>query len=94
MMDTVTKTPAPARGLRKTRTGVVVSNKMRKTIVVAVERRVKEPLYKKYVKRTERFMAHDEQNQCDVGDRVRIMETRPLSQRKRWRLVQIIEKRK
>ncbi|RPH95812.1 30S ribosomal protein S17 [candidate division KSB1 bacterium] len=86
-------TPA-ARGLRKTRVGVVVSNKMKKTIVVAVERRVKDPLYKKYVRQTCKFMAHDEQNQCEPGDRVRIMETRPLSSRKRWRLVAIIEKRK
>jgi small subunit ribosomal protein S17 len=83
-----------ARGLRKTRVGKVVSNKMDKTIVVAVERRVKDPLYQKYVKRTRKFMAHDEQNQCDIGDWVRIMETRPLSARKNWRLVQIIEKRK
>lgn len=82
------------RGLRKTRIGIVVSNKMDKTAVVAVERRVKHALYKKYIKRTRKFMAHDEQNECDIGDRVRIMETRPLSNRKRWRLVQILEKRK
>ncbi len=85
---------APARGLRKSRVGVVVSNKMDKTIVVAVERRVKDPVYKKYVKQTRKFMAHDEKNECDVGDRVRIMETRPLSRNKTWRLVQILEKRK
>lgn len=82
------------RGLRKTRVGLVVSNKMDKTIVVAVERRVIDPLYKKYVKRTRKFMAHDEQNECEVGDRVRIMETRPLSKNKNWRLIQIVEKRK
>ena len=85
---------APARGLRKTRVGVVVSNKMDKTIVVVVERRVKDPVYKKYVKQTRKFMAHDEKNECEIGDRVRIMETRPLSARKTWRLVQVIEKRK
>lgn len=82
------------RGLRKTRVGLVVSNKMDKTIVVAVERRVKDPLYQKYVKRTRKFMAHDEQNECQIGDRVRIMETRPMSKHKNWRLVQIVEKRK
>jgi small subunit ribosomal protein S17 len=85
---------APVRGLRKSRVGVVVSNKMDKTIVVAVERRVKDPVYKKYVKQTRKFMAHDEQNECEIGDRVRIMETRPLSRNKTWRLVQVIEKRK
>jgi small subunit ribosomal protein S17 len=95
MMDSpMTSTTEKDRGLRKTRVGVVVSNKMDKTITVAVERRVKDPLYQKYVKKTRKFMAHDEQNQCDIGDRVRIMETRPLSARKNWRLVQIIEKRK
>ncbi|MBU0508694.1 30S ribosomal protein S17 [bacterium] len=82
------------RGLRKTRIGIVVSNKMSKTIVVAVERRVQDPLYKKYVRRTSKFMAHDETNQCQIGDRVRIMETRPQSKHKHWRLVQVIEKRK
>ncbi|MFZ5433074.1 MAG: 30S ribosomal protein S17 [Calditrichota bacterium] len=90
-VETTSKT---TRGLRKTRVGKVVSNKMNKTIVVAVERRVKDPLYKKYIRQTRRFMAHDENNQCDIGDWVRIMETRPLSKRKNWRLVQIIEKRK
>ena len=95
MMDTSVAAPTTAdRGLRKTRVGKVVSNKMDKTIVVVVERRVKDPLYQKYVKRTNRFMAHDEKNECEIGDRVRIMETRPLSARKNWRLVQIIEKRK
>ncbi len=80
------------RGLRKTRTGVVVSNKMDKTVVVLVERSVKHPLYKKYIKRSKKFHAHDEENQCQVGDRVKIMETRPLSKTKRWRVVEIIEK--
>ncbi len=91
---TQSRAVGPGRSLRKTRIGRVVSNKMDKTIVVAVERRVKDPLYKKYVRRTQKFMAHDEKNECDIGDRVRIMETRPLSARKRWRLVQILEKRK
>jgi small subunit ribosomal protein S17 len=92
----MTDTPGSAatRGLRKTRVGMVVSNKMRKTIVVAVERRVKDPLYKKYIRRTNKFMAHDEDSQCQIGDRVRIVETRPLSKRKRWRLVAIVEKKK
>jgi small subunit ribosomal protein S17 len=85
---------AEERGLRKTRVGVVVSNKMDKTIVVAVERRVKDPLYQKYIKRTRKFMAHDANNECEIGDRVRITETRPLSRLKNWRLAQIIEKRK
>jgi len=80
------------RGIRKTRVGVVVSNKMDKTVVVLVERLVKEPLYKKYIKRSKKFHAHDEENQCQVGDRVKIMETRPLSKTKRWRVVEIIEK--
>ena len=87
-------TSVAERGLRKTRVGVVVSNKMDKTIIVAVERRVKDPLYQKYIKRTRKFMAHDESNECEIGDRVRIAETRPLSRRKNWRLAQIIEKRK
>ena len=90
----ITAAAEDKRGLRKTRVGLVVSNKMDKTIVVAVERRVIDPLYKKYVKRTRKFMAHDEQNECEVGDRVRIMETRPLSKNKNWRLIQIVEKRK
>lgn len=95
MTEQSVRETAPAkRGLRKSRIGVVVSNKMNKTIVVAVERRVQDPLYKKYVRRTSKFMAHDEQNQCKIGDRVRIMETRPLSKHKNWRLVQVIEKRK
>jgi len=74
--------------------GLVVSNKMEKSIVVSVERQIRHPLYKKYVKRTSKFMAHDEQNSCSVGDTVRIMEMRPLSRKKRWRLVEILEKAK
>ena len=82
------------RGLRKTRVGVVVSNKMEKTITVAVIRRVAHPIYKKYFKKTSKLMAHDEKKECGIGDKVRIMETRPLSKNKRWRLVQIVEKAK
>ena len=80
------------RNLRKTRTGKVVSNKMDKTIVVAIEDHVKHPLYGKIVKRTYKLKAHDEENQCGIGDTVKVMETRPLSKDKRWRLVEIIEK--
>jgi len=79
---------------RKTRVGKVVSDKMDKTIVVAVENRVPHPLYKKIIKRTYKLKAHDENNDCGVGDRVRVMETRPLSKDKRWRLVEILEKGK
>lgn len=79
---------------RKVRVGAVVSNKMDKTIVVAVDTRVQHPLYKKIVKRTTKFKAHDEENQCQIGDVVKIMETRPLSKDKRWRLVSIMEKAK
>ena len=82
------------RNLRKTRTGIVASNKMDKTIVVAVQDNVKHPLYNKIVKRTVKFKAHDEENACNIGDRVMIMETRPLSKDKRWRLVEIVEKAK
>ena len=82
------------RNSRKTIVGKVVSNKMDKTIVVAMEDSVKHPLYGKIVKRTVKFKAQDEQNECNIGDRVRIMETRPLSKEKRWRLVEIIEKAK
>ena len=82
------------RNLRKTRVGVVVSDKMDKTIVVAVKDSVQHPLYKQIMKRTVKFKAHDEKNECGVGDRVEIMETRPISADKRWRLVQIIEKAK
>lgn len=80
------------RNLRKTRTGKVVSDKMDKTIVVAVYENVKHPLYNKIVKRTYKLKAHDENNECGIGDTVRVMETRPLSKDKRWRLVEIIEK--
>ena len=83
-----------ARALRKTRVGMVVSDKMDKTIVVAIEDNVKHPVYGKIIKRTLKVHAHDENNECGVGDRVDIMETRPLSKTKRWRLVQIIEKAK
>ena len=82
------------RGIRKTRVGVVVSDKMDKTIVVEIRNRVKHPLYGKIVNRTERLKAHDEENQCGIGDTVRVMETRPLSKEKHWRLVEIIEKAK
>ncbi len=82
------------RNLRKTRVGMVVSNKMDKTIVVAIQDNVKHPLYKKIIKRTIRLKAHDEKNECGIGDKVEIMETRPLSKDKRWRLVRIIEKAK
>ena len=80
------------RNLRKVRVGKVVSDKMDKTIVVAVEDHVKHPLYKKIVKRTYKLQAHDENNECNIGDTVKVMETRPLSKDKRWRLVEIIEK--
>lgn len=82
------------RSLRKTRVGVVVSNKMDKTITVAIERKVPHPIYKKYFKKTTKLHAHDETNQCGLGDVVKIMETRPLSKSKRWRLVEIVEKAK
>ena len=82
------------RNLRKTRVGRVVSVKMQKTIVVAIEDNIKHPLYKKVIKRTVKFKAHDENNECRIGDKVEIMETRPLSKEKNWRLVRIIEKAK
>ena len=82
------------RNLRKTRTGTVVSDKMDKTIVVAIEDNVRHPLYKKIIKRTVKLKAHDENNECNVGDRVELMETRPLSKDKRWRLIKIIQKAK
>ena len=82
------------RNLRKTRVGIVASDKMDKTVVVAIEDNVKHPLYKKIVKNTVKFKAHDENNECGIGDRVLIMETRPLSKDKRWRVVEIIEKAK
>ena len=82
------------RNLRKTRVGKVVSNKMDKTIVVAIVDNVQHPLYKKIIKRTIKLKAHDENNQCNIGDRVEIMETRPISKAKRWRLVKVIEQAK
>ena len=85
---------AEVRGMRKTRIGVVVSDKMDKTVVVAIRTRVKHPLYGKIMNRTNKIKVHDEENQCGVGDTVKIMETRPLSKDKRWRLVEIIEKAK
>ena len=84
----------PDRNLRKTRIGVVSSNKMDKTVVVAVERKVQHPIYGKFLKKTTKFNAHDEKNECSIGDVVRIMESRPLSKTKRWRLVEIVEKAK
>jgi small subunit ribosomal protein S17 len=82
------------RNLRKTRIGIVSGNKMDKTITVNVERKVKHPIYGKFVKKTTKFHAHDEKNECTVGDVVRIMETRPLSKTKRWRLIEVVEKAK
>ena len=82
------------RALRKERIGVVTSTKMDKSIVVSVERREKHPKYGKFIKKTKKFMAHDDKNECGVGDTVRIMETRPMSKLKRWRMVEIIEKAK
>ena len=87
-------TSAEERNLRKIRTGVVTSNKMANTITVAVERRVKHPIYGKFVKKTTKFHAHDEKNECTIGDVVKIMESRPLSKTKRWRLVEVVEKAK
>ncbi|MEM7369247.1 MAG: 30S ribosomal protein S17 [Bacteroidota bacterium] len=85
---------AITRNLRKVRIGKVISDKMEKSIVVSVERRVKHPIYGKFVKKTSTFLAHDENNECGIGDTVRIMETRPMSKRKRWRMVEIIERAK
>ena len=82
------------RKLRKTRVGVVSSNKMEKTITVSVVRKLKHPKYGKFLKKTKKFHAHDEKNECNIGDTVKIMETRPLSATKRWRLVEIVEKAK
>jgi small subunit ribosomal protein S17 len=92
MAEMTNASRSAARGSRKTRVGVVVSDKMQKTVVVAVERRVPHPMYGKMVTRTTKFKAHDEQNASKVGDRVRIMETRPLSKDKRWRVVEIVER--
>lgn len=91
-MEATATTTGVERNLRKTRTGVVSSNKMDKTITVKVERKVKHPLYGKFVKKTTSFHAHDEKNECSIGDTVRIMESRPMSKTKRWRLVEVIEK--
>jgi small subunit ribosomal protein S17 len=82
------------RNLRKERVGVVVSNKMDKTITVSVDRKIKHPVYGKFMHKTKKFAAHDENNDCGIGDTVRIMETRPLSKNKRWRLVEVIERAK
>lgn len=82
------------RNLRKQLIGIVTSNKMDKSISVVVERRIQHPIYGKFVKKSNKFMAHDENNECTIGDKVRIMETRPLSARKRWRLVEVLEKAK
>ncbi len=90
----MTTTNPEVRRPRKTKIGLVVSNKMQKTITVAVERRVQHKLYKKYFRRTEKFLAHDDQSQAQPGDKVRIMECRPLSRRKCWRLVEIVERAK
>nr|WP_308268580.1 30S ribosomal protein S17 [Yinghuangia soli] len=93
-MSEKTEMTEQSRGFRKTREGLVVSDKMDKTVVVAVEDRVKHPLYGKVIRRTSKLKAHDEQNACGVGDRVLLMETRPLSASKRWRIVEILEKAK
>ena len=82
------------RGLRKTRVGTVIKNKMDKSIIIAIERKVAHPIYKKYFKKTTKLMAHDENNECGLGDLVKVMETRPLSKNKKWRFVEIVEKAK
>lgn len=89
-----TEQTAQARSRRKVRTGRVISNKMQKTVVVAIERKVPHPVYKKYYKRTSTLTAHDEKREASVGDLVKVMETRPLSKTKRWRLIEIVEKAK
>lgn len=94
MSSTETKTAELTRNFRKERVGKVVKNKMQKSIVVAVEHRVKHAMYGKFLKRTSRFMVHDEKNECNIGDTVRIMEIRPMSKRKCWRMVEIIERAK
>jgi len=93
-MENTTEVTPIKRGLRKERIGVVTSNKMQKSIVVIVERKVMHEKYHKFVKKTSKFVAHDEKNECNIGDTVRIMETRPLSKSKCWRLVEIIERAK
>jgi small subunit ribosomal protein S17 len=92
MEATTTTAASVVRNLRKTRVGIVSSNKMDKTIVVKVERKIKHPLYGKFLKKTTSFHAHDEKNECNIGDTVKIMESRPLSKTKRWRLVEVVEK--
>ena len=92
MEATANTTASVERNLRKTRVGIVSSNKMDKTIVVKVERKIKHPLYGKFLKKTTSFHAHDEKNECSIGDTVKIMESRPLSKTKRWRLVEVVEK--
>ena len=91
MSEIKTETQIELRGRRKTRTGLVTSNKMDKSITVSVERKVKHPIYGKFLKKTTKFMAHDEKNECSIGDLVKIMETRPLSKNKCWRLVEVVE---
>lgn len=86
--------PGTRQTKRKTRIGLVTSNKMEKSITVSIEKRVKHPIYKKYFKKTTKFMAHDDKNECGIGDIVKIMETKPLSKNKRWRLVEVVEKAK
>ncbi len=94
MTESTQTSAAPRMARRKTRIGKVVSNEMQKSIIVAIERRVAHPIYRKHVRRTTTLMAHDEKREAGIGDTVRIMETRPLSKQKRWRLVEIIEKAK
>lgn len=93
-MEAKTETPQTTRTTRKERIGIVVSNKMEKTVTVALERQVKHPIYGKFIKQTTKLLAHDENNEAGEGDIVRIMESRPYSKRKRWRLVEVIEKAK
>ena len=92
MEATTTTTTTVDRNLRKTKVGVVSSNKMDKTVTVKVERKIKHPLYGKFLKKTTSFHAHDEKNECSIGDTVKIMESRPMSKTKRWRLVEVVEK--
>ena len=93
-MAKVTATMSAERNLRKQRIGIVTSDKMDKTVAVTVERKLRHPIYGKFVKKTKKFIAHDETNNCHEGDLVRIMETRPLSKRKRWRVVEVLERAK
>ena len=92
--QTATEQATDKRNLRKVRQGIVTSNKMQKTITVTVESKEKHPQYSKFVKRTKKFVAHDEEQTCNIGDTVRIMETRPMSKRKCWRLVEVVERAK